>query len=122
MLHTCSHPTMQSNNRFSYLSTQLSVPQCSLPIKHQYHLYHIQAATSLTPPSSVSRHSLILAWSRRCCCAPTDAPTVALMAALSPDPVPPCAETCGRTEEIIGRWMATRGCRDKVIIATKARA
>ena len=26
----------------------------------------------------------------------------------------------GRSEEIIGRWMAMRGCRDEVVIATKA--
>ena len=29
------------------------------------------------------------------------------------------AETYGRTEEIIGNWMAARGSRDKVVIATK---
>ncbi|EFN51689.1 hypothetical protein CHLNCDRAFT_27720 [Chlorella variabilis] len=34
-------------------------------------------------------------------------------------PVPPSPETCGRTEEIVGRWMAARGCRDKVLLATK---
>jgi aryl-alcohol dehydrogenase-like predicted oxidoreductase len=28
-------------------------------------------------------------------------------------------ETIGRTEELIGSWMADRGCRDDVIIATK---
>jgi aryl-alcohol dehydrogenase-like predicted oxidoreductase len=33
--------------------------------------------------------------------------------------VPPRAETYGRTEEIIGSWLAARGGRDKVIIATK---
>ncbi|KAL4860207.1 Protein tas [Chlorella vulgaris] len=34
-------------------------------------------------------------------------------------PVPPTAEMCGRTEEFIGRWMAARGCRDKVVLASK---
>ena len=34
--------------------------------------------------------------------------------------VPPRAETYGRSEEIIGNWMAARGNRDKVIVATKA--
>jgi aryl-alcohol dehydrogenase-like predicted oxidoreductase len=34
-------------------------------------------------------------------------------------PVPPCAETMGRTETIIGRWLAARGCRDRVVLATK---
>jgi aryl-alcohol dehydrogenase-like predicted oxidoreductase len=34
-------------------------------------------------------------------------------------PVPPRAETYGRTEEIIGNWFAARGKRDKVILATK---
>ena len=34
-------------------------------------------------------------------------------------PVPPAPETCGRTEEIIGRWLAARGCRSKVVLATK---
>ena len=34
-------------------------------------------------------------------------------------PVPPAAETYGRTEEIIGSWMAARGSRDKVVVATK---
>jgi len=34
-------------------------------------------------------------------------------------PVPPRAETYGRTEEIIGNWFASRGKRDKVILATK---
>lgn len=33
--------------------------------------------------------------------------------------VPPRAETYGRTEEIIGNWLQARGCRDKVLIATK---
>ncbi|RMF18775.1 MAG: NADP(H)-dependent aldo-keto reductase [Gammaproteobacteria bacterium] len=35
-------------------------------------------------------------------------------------PVPPKAETQGRTETIIGHWFKSRGCRDKVILATKA--
>jgi len=34
-------------------------------------------------------------------------------------PVPPNAETAGRTEEIIGRWLARRGRRDDIVIATK---
>jgi len=34
-------------------------------------------------------------------------------------PVSPNEETYGRTEEIIGNWMAERGTRDKVIVATK---
>ena len=34
--------------------------------------------------------------------------------------VPPRAETYGRSEEIIGNWLASRGLRDKVLIATKA--
>src|SRR5215510_9093958 len=34
-------------------------------------------------------------------------------------PVPPQAETYGRTEEIIGNWFAARGKRDKVVLATK---
>ncbi len=33
--------------------------------------------------------------------------------------VPPRAETYGRSEEIIGNWLASRGLRDKVLIATK---
>jgi aryl-alcohol dehydrogenase-like predicted oxidoreductase len=35
-------------------------------------------------------------------------------------PVPPRAETYGRTEDIIGSWLRGRGTRDKVVIATKA--
>ena len=35
-------------------------------------------------------------------------------------PVPPKPETQGRTESIIGTWLAARGARDKVMIATKA--
>ena len=33
--------------------------------------------------------------------------------------VPPRAETQGSTETIIGRWLRQRGCRDRVVIATK---
>ncbi|MBI2970684.1 MAG: NADP(H)-dependent aldo-keto reductase [Gammaproteobacteria bacterium] len=33
--------------------------------------------------------------------------------------VPPRAETCGRTEQIIGAWLKKRARRDDVIIATK---
>jgi aryl-alcohol dehydrogenase-like predicted oxidoreductase len=33
--------------------------------------------------------------------------------------VPPRAETMGRTEQIIGRWLNQRGCRERVVIATK---
>jgi len=35
-------------------------------------------------------------------------------------PIPPKPETRGCTEAIIGTWLARRGARDKVIIATKA--
>jgi len=34
-------------------------------------------------------------------------------------PVPPRRETQGRTEEIIGSWLKSRGGRDRLIIATK---
>jgi aryl-alcohol dehydrogenase-like predicted oxidoreductase len=34
-------------------------------------------------------------------------------------PVPPSAETAGRTEEIVGKWL--RGKRDRFIVATKCR-
>jgi aryl-alcohol dehydrogenase-like predicted oxidoreductase len=34
-------------------------------------------------------------------------------------PIPPRPETQGRTEAIIGTWLATRNARDKVMIATK---
>ncbi len=34
-------------------------------------------------------------------------------------PVPPKEETYGRTEEHIGTWLASRQCRDKVILASK---
>jgi aryl-alcohol dehydrogenase-like predicted oxidoreductase len=33
--------------------------------------------------------------------------------------IPPTAETCGKTEEVIGNWFASRKCRDKIILATK---
>ncbi len=35
-------------------------------------------------------------------------------------PVPPMAETQGRTESYIGSWLQSRGVRDQVILATKA--
>ncbi len=34
-------------------------------------------------------------------------------------PVPPCRETMGDTESIIGRWLQQRSVRDRVIIASK---
>lgn len=34
-------------------------------------------------------------------------------------PIPPKAETQGRTEEIIGTWIKARGNRDKIVLATK---
>ncbi|WNO09807.1 NADP(H)-dependent aldo-keto reductase [Teredinibacter sp. KSP-S5-2] len=34
-------------------------------------------------------------------------------------PVPPRPETYGKTEEIMGNWLAERGCRDELVIATK---
>ena len=34
-------------------------------------------------------------------------------------PVPPRAGTMGETETLIGRWLASRGCRDRVVLATK---
>jgi aryl-alcohol dehydrogenase-like predicted oxidoreductase len=34
-------------------------------------------------------------------------------------PIPPKPETQGRTEEVIGTWLASRKSRDKVMIATK---
>src|ERR1700740_3514880 len=34
-------------------------------------------------------------------------------------PSPVLAETHGRSAEILGRWIAARGVRDKVLIATK---
>lgn len=35
-------------------------------------------------------------------------------------PVPPRAETCGLSESIVGDWLARRGRRDDVVLATKA--
>ena len=35
-------------------------------------------------------------------------------------PIPPRAETFGRTEQHIGTWLKARRCRDKVVLATKA--
>ena len=34
-------------------------------------------------------------------------------------PVPPCAETMGRTESIIGRWLTQRRHRERIVLATK---
>jgi aryl-alcohol dehydrogenase-like predicted oxidoreductase len=34
-------------------------------------------------------------------------------------PIPTGPETQGRSEEILGRWIASRGLRDKVVVATK---
>lgn len=34
-------------------------------------------------------------------------------------PVPPSAELFGVTEEIVGRWLKSRGMRDRIILATK---
>jgi len=34
-------------------------------------------------------------------------------------PIPPRAETCGRTEEIVGRWINSRGNRNAIVLATK---
>ncbi len=34
-------------------------------------------------------------------------------------PVPPSEATCGRTESIVGTWLAARKTRDKVVLATK---
>ena len=34
-------------------------------------------------------------------------------------PVPPETETQGATDIMIGNWLAERGCRDQVILATK---
>lgn len=33
--------------------------------------------------------------------------------------VPPTPETCGRTEEIIGEWLASRKTRDQIVLASK---
>ncbi len=34
-------------------------------------------------------------------------------------PIPPRAQTYGRTEEIIGEWLASRKCRARIVLATK---
>ena len=34
-------------------------------------------------------------------------------------PIPPRAETQGRTETYVGNWMKARGNRDRVVLATK---
>lgn len=34
-------------------------------------------------------------------------------------PVPPRAETVGRTEEYIGTWLKSRSCRERLVLATK---
>lgn len=34
-------------------------------------------------------------------------------------PVPPRAETCGRTEEYIGRWLKSRNNRESIVLASK---
>jgi aryl-alcohol dehydrogenase-like predicted oxidoreductase len=34
-------------------------------------------------------------------------------------PIPPRAATCGRSEEIVGRWINGRGNRDAIVLATK---
>mmetsp|Transcript_22255 Transcript_22255/g.38204 ORF Transcript_22255/g.38204 Transcript_22255/m.38204 type:complete len:361 (+) Transcript_22255:103-1185(+) len=34
-------------------------------------------------------------------------------------PAPPASETCGLTEKYIGTWLEKRGCRDKIVLATK---
>ena len=33
--------------------------------------------------------------------------------------VPPKKETFGNTEKIIGNWLTQKGCREKIILATK---
>lgn len=33
--------------------------------------------------------------------------------------VPPRPETCGKSEEVIGHWLAQRSCREKVVLASK---
>jgi len=33
--------------------------------------------------------------------------------------IPPRAETCGRTETIIGDWLKARACRDSIVLASK---
>ena len=34
-------------------------------------------------------------------------------------PVPPRPETSGRTESYVGNWIADRGCREEIVLATK---
>jgi aryl-alcohol dehydrogenase-like predicted oxidoreductase len=34
-------------------------------------------------------------------------------------PVPPRADTCGRSEIIVGNWLKARGLRDQIVLATK---
>lgn len=34
-------------------------------------------------------------------------------------PVPPSARLFGVTEEVVGRWMRDRGCRERILLATK---
>lgn len=34
-------------------------------------------------------------------------------------PVPPKADTQGRSEEILGAWLKARGCREQIVLATK---
>jgi aryl-alcohol dehydrogenase-like predicted oxidoreductase len=34
--------------------------------------------------------------------------------------IPPTAETYGTTETIIGKWLASRGGRDRIVLASKA--
>jgi aryl-alcohol dehydrogenase-like predicted oxidoreductase len=36
-------------------------------------------------------------------------------------PIPPSPETAGRTEEVVGRWLAQGGRRDAFVLATKCR-
>jgi aryl-alcohol dehydrogenase-like predicted oxidoreductase len=44
---------------------------------------------------------------------------VTLIDAAEMYPVPPRARTQGLTETYIGRWLRARGCRDRVVLATK---
>ena len=45
--------------------------------------------------------------------------TGALILGLAVLTLPVRAETVGRTEEIIGTWLAARGGRDRIVLATK---
>jgi 1-deoxyxylulose-5-phosphate synthase len=36
-------------------------------------------------------------------------------------PIPPIPETAGRTEEVVGKWLAESGRRDQFVVATKCR-